>query len=293
MATEDDLYYIASDKPDWVPDTIELLDNEKPHPLPKELGVEIFRCQVGSGVHGVTVGGQDDRDEMGLFVERPKYLIGLEKVYFREKPETLEQYIYRTQPEGARSGYGDLDLTVYTLRKWTRLALGGNPTVLLPLFVPDSEVVLDSTVSKDLRAHTDWFLSRNVAARFLGYMQAQREQMLGLRGKKHTNRPELVEKHGYDTKFAYHMLRLGVQGVELLTTGRITLPMADVNRNYLIEVRKGTFSKKEVVAQSLILEENLLLLQDSKTLPEQPNYLAANNWLIDVYQSTWEQFGWV
>ena len=36
----------------------------------------------------------------------------------------------RTQPEGVRSGPGDLDLIVYSLRKWMRLALTGNPTVL-------------------------------------------------------------------------------------------------------------------------------------------------------------------
>jgi uncharacterized protein len=36
----------------------------------------------------------------------------------------------------------------------------------------------------------------------------------------HTNRPELVAVHGYDTKYAMHALRLGLQGIELLTTGR-------------------------------------------------------------------------
>ena len=35
----------------------------------------------------------------------------------------------------------------------------------------------------------------------------------------HTNRPELVAAHGYDTKYAMHALRLGLQGIELLTTG--------------------------------------------------------------------------
>ncbi len=39
-----------------------------------------------------------------------------------------------------RSGAGDLDVIVYSARKWARLALSGNPTVLLPLFVPDEEV---------------------------------------------------------------------------------------------------------------------------------------------------------
>jgi hypothetical protein len=41
-----------------------------------------------------------------------------------------------------RSGAGDLDVVVYSARKWCRLALEGNPTVLLALFVPDKEVVV-------------------------------------------------------------------------------------------------------------------------------------------------------
>ncbi|MGK4592378.1 hypothetical protein [Amycolatopsis sp. w19] len=31
---------------------------------------------------------------------------------------------------------------VYSLRKWMRLVLNGNPTVLLPLFVPESEIMV-------------------------------------------------------------------------------------------------------------------------------------------------------
>src|SRR2546430_5810567 len=92
----------------------------------------ILRVLVGSGVHGTAVEGQDDRDEMGICIEGPEYVIGL---------RSFEQYQFRTQPEGVRSGPGDLDLTIYSLRKWLRLALQGNPTVLLPLFVPDEHII--------------------------------------------------------------------------------------------------------------------------------------------------------
>jgi len=84
----------------------------------------VLRCQVGSEVHGIAVPGHGDRDEIGMCIEPPEYVIGL---------RSFEQYLYRTQPEGSRSGPGDLDVTVYSLRKWTRLALAGNPTVLIPL----------------------------------------------------------------------------------------------------------------------------------------------------------------
>src|SRR6185295_6437812 len=60
----------------------------------------ILRVQVGSGLHGTAIKGQDDRDEMGICVEPPEYVVGLSR---------FEQYIFRTQPEGHRSGPGDLD----------------------------------------------------------------------------------------------------------------------------------------------------------------------------------------
>jgi hypothetical protein len=69
-----------------------------------------------------------------------------------------------------RSGAGDLDVVVYSARKWARLALVGNPTVLLLLFVPDAEVVHRDERGAELVAHADRFVSRLAADRFLGYL---------------------------------------------------------------------------------------------------------------------------
>ena len=40
----------------------------------------LLRVQVGSGVHGTSVTGQDDRDEMGLCLEPARYVTGLARV---------------------------------------------------------------------------------------------------------------------------------------------------------------------------------------------------------------------
>ena len=100
----------------------------------------ILRAIVGSTVHGLHHGGQDDRDEIAVFVEPPEYLIGLRlarKLGVRN-PYRFEHWVERTQPEGVRSGPGDLDLVAYSLRKYVRLALNGHPTVLLPCSSPTS-----------------------------------------------------------------------------------------------------------------------------------------------------------
>ena len=64
----------------------------------------ILHGLVGSTVHGLSNPGTDDRDEMGVCIEPPEYVIGL---------RSLEHYVSRTQLEGVPSGPGDLDLTVW------------------------------------------------------------------------------------------------------------------------------------------------------------------------------------
>lgn len=240
----------------------------------------ILRCQVGSGVHGTAIEGHDDRDEMGICIEPPGYVIGLRR---------FEQYIYRTQPEHVRSGPGDLDLTVYSLRKWMRLALAGNPTVLLPLFVPESEIVTVTAEGQDLRDRAGLFVSRQAGHRFLGYLRAQRDRLTGHRNGKRTNRPELIEVYGFDTKFAGHMVRLGVQGVELLETGRITLPIPEPWRGWIRDLRQGRHTREEALAVAGEMEARLETLTASADLPEHPDYEDADRWLIAAYQERWAE----
>lgn len=245
------------------------------------LGGTVLRGQVGSGLHGVTTGA-DDRDEMGVCIEPPEYVIGVSR---------FEQFQWRTQPEGVRSGPGDLDLVIYSLRKWARLAAAGNPTILLLLFVPAAEIVEITDIGRDLQAHPERFLSRQVAARFGGYLVSQRDQMTGVRSKTHTNRPELIEQFGFDTKFAYHMIRLGLQGVELLTTGRITLPMPEADRRWLTELRNGEHTKDEALDRAEQLLAELNMLEKTADLPEKPDRPVIDRWLTQTYQQAWAERG--
>jgi uncharacterized protein len=238
----------------------------------------ILRVLVGSGVHGTAVDGQDDRDEMGICVEPPEYVVGLRR---------FEQYIFRTQPEGARSGPGDLDLTVYSLRKWVRLATQGNPTILLPLFVPAEDTYEITKLGEELRANAPLFLSRRAGERFLGYLGSQRDRMLGVRGGRHTNRPELVDLYGFDTKYAMHMVRLGVQGVELLETGRITLPVPEPWLTWLRELRQGRHTRDEALDATAELERRLIRLLGTSPLPPEPDLDAVDEWLVDAHARAW------
>jgi hypothetical protein len=255
----------------------------------------ILRVQVGSGVHGTAISGQDDRDELGLCLEPPQFVTGLARVpngIRGENPSVrFEQYERHTawdRPAGVanRSGAGDLDVVIYSARKWARLALAGNPTVLLVLFVPDDEVVFRNEAGAELTANAHRFVSRLAAARYLGYLQGQQAAMTGQAGA-HTNRPELVAVHGYDTKYAMHALRLGLQGIELLSTGRITLPVPEPDREYLRSIRRGERPLAEVLDAIAAAEARLERLRDSASVPDEPDRGWVDDWLHRCYLEFW------
>lgn len=157
----------------------------------------------------------------------------------------------------------------------------------LPLFVPEEEIVAITDAGRELRENADRVASRRATERFLGYMVSQRRAMTGESGA-HTNRPELVEQFGYDCKFAMHALRLGVQGIEYLTTGRITLPIPEPELTLLREVRKGEWDLPRVLAWSDELEAQLSELRETSPLPEEPDLAWVNDWLHRTYTAYWE-----
>lgn len=236
----------------------------------------ILRTTVGSVVHGLNNPGTDDRDELGVCIEPPEYLLGFQR---------FEHFVYRTQPEGHPSGPGDLDLTVYGLRKFCVLALKGSPTTLLPLFVTGEHLLVSTPFGDELRALAPAFVARSTGRAFLGYLGNQRR---GLTGERHATRTrELSTVHGYDTKYAMHALRIAVQGIELLSSGRITLPVPEPERSVLRAVRSGAMELDEVLdridAATVQLEE----LSADAGLPPRPDVARVDEYLVRTYRAAW------
>jgi hypothetical protein len=239
----------------------------------------VLQAVVGSKLHGLNLEDHDDTDLMGVAIESPKHVIGL---------ENFEHHITRSKPEGVRSEYGDTDSVIYSLRKWCRLALKGNPTALLLLFVPPDYLQIQTPVGERLQALAPAFMSRQIAAPFKGYFKAQKERMLGLRGQLRVTRPEYIAKYGYDTKYAMHMLRLGAQGIEALSLGKMILPIRGNDREILMRVRRGECSFDEVMNYAVDAETNLLDAEQRSTLPLEPDYGAINEFLIREYTEWWK-----
>lgn len=247
--------------------------NLEPTLTHQALSNTILRGVVGSTAHGTGLDGAEDRDEMGIFIEPREAVCGL---------TPTDHYIYRTQPEGVRSGPGDLDLTLYSLRKFARLAVQGNPSILLLLWLP--EFIERHPIADRLIAMRQAFVSREAGERFLGYLVSQRMRLTGERAKT-VSRPELVERFGYDTKFAMHALRLGMQGAELLTTRNMSVPVREPDRTTLLAVRRGEVTFAEALALINDAEARLRALVDACDWTVDRS--AVDAFLVDAHFEWW------
>lgn len=226
----------------------------------------ILRATVGSHLFGLNT-PESDIDEMGVCVE------------------TIEQIAGFHQFEQEESKHPDI--VIYGLKKYLHLALKGNPTILTLLFAPKDMCSVRTPLGAALQGLAPNIVSRSAGNAFLGYLIAQRRRLTGEQGGKDVNRPELVAKYGYDTKYAMHMLRLGYQGIELLMTGKIQLPMCNNHREILMSVRNGKQTIEYCYKESELLEELLKHQITHSDLPDQPDRDYIEKWLVKLYKDVW------
>jgi hypothetical protein len=127
-------------------------------------------------------------------------------------------------------------------------------------------------------------VSKEAGTRFLGYMNGQRARLAGERGQKGINRPELVEKYGYDTKYAYHLIRLGLQGLEFLKHGKIQVPIAEPLRDLLLAVRNGAYSLEQVLQWAQELEIDLTGAITLSSLPDHAPEGPIDQLLVELHE---------
>ena len=138
-------------------------------------------------------------------------------------------------------------------------------------------------------ARPEIFLAKGHVKPFLGFADDQMKRSLGQKGQKNVHRAELEHKHGYDTKYAMHVIRLYGEAKELMENGRITLPRP--HRHELIEIRKGKYSFSEIRELGAQLESEALATQASSPLPDEVDRDAINVLLADTHLRFWGTSG--
>ena len=228
----------------------------------------------GSELHGAKVHGTDDLDIYGVYVEPPEMVLGL---------ESLPHFVWSTAGNDRRNGPSDIDLTLYSLKKWAGLACKGNPTALHFLF---ADGVLRNDIWEGVGANKQLFLARGFVKQFLGFADDQLKRMTGRKGRgKKGQRPEIEQKYGYDVKAAMHTLRLLYECKELLSVGTITLPRPE--RDFLVRVRTGRYPVEKVLAMAKKLFVECEEIAAASPLPDRVDRIAVSQLIAHSYRKAW------
>ncbi|MFY9949503.1 MAG: nucleotidyltransferase domain-containing protein [Candidatus Sulfotelmatobacter sp.] len=228
----------------------------------------------GSELHGAKVHGTDDLDIYGVYIEPPEMVLGL---------ESIPHFVWSTAGNERRNGPNDVDVTLYSLKKWTELACKGNPTALHFLFATSA---VSNPNWAQVVSEKDVFLARSCARQFIGFADDQLKRMTGQKGRgEKGQRTELEEKYGYDVKAAMHALRLLYECKELVSDGCITLPRPE--RDLLIRVRTGKFSIDKVMTLAKQLFNECHDAAKRSRLPASVDRSAVSRLVTKCYLQSW------
>ena len=256
---------------------MKLLDHVVASGFPLSQSSIIHLFVGGSQLHGAKVEGYDDLDIYGCYVEPPERILGL---------DSLVHYVWSSASAYEKNTAADIDVTMYSLRRWGELMLKGNPAILHYLYA-NGEIPTDQNVWLYIRELREHLLSKKSAQQYIGFANAQRMRLTGERGMgRHGQRHDLVEKYGYDTKFAMHYIRLLYECKDLLFNKRLTLPLLE--KDLLIKIRLGGYREAEILALGAELEAECQDLLRATDLPEEPNKQLLSNAIAKAYREHWD-----
>lgn len=223
----------------------------------------ILKVRTGSHCHGTELPTSDD-DILGICIPDKHYFLGIKEFeQFEDKPN---------------------DTVIYGIEKYFKLATKGNLSALNILFVRQKDVVYMDPYGEVLRSIKHEFLSMKVIDCVFGFVKSQVHKM----GRSHGdcgNRKDLVDKYGYDTKFAYHAVMLTNIGIELLKSNTYQPYRPVHERTHLKEIRVGKVTVDEVMAE---IKQNLTTmstLEPIARLPKEVDKDKISAIMVDILET--------
>lgn len=204
--------------------------------------ITILKGVVGSTAYGLS-GPNSDIDSLGMFIYPVETYLGL---------KDYQESIVTKDP----------DTTMHEARKYCRLALKCNPTVTELMWLNDYTEFTE-TGRRLILMREDFLSEKYVREAYLGYAKSQLTRLQD-------------RDHKRATKHAMHMARLVNQGIELYTTGLLTVKVS--NPEFYIDFK--TRGPEHWLAWYNTAEK---IFRESKCiLPELPRTDRVEEWLYDT-----------
>ena len=184
--------------------------------------------------------------------------------------------------ESAAGGKGqEYDFTIYSIVKYFQLCMENNPNMIDSLFVPRRCILYSTQVGEMVRENRKLFLHKGAWHKFKGYAYSQLHKAENSIPEQGSTRRADYDKHGYSTKFAYHVVRLISEVEMILLEGDLDLTR---NREQLKAIRRGEWSKEQLREFFNSKEKHLEALYLSSSLRQKPDEGAIRQLLLDCLE---------
>jgi len=194
---------------------------------------------------------------------------------FGHQKQRFEQW----QEHHMKTNKVEYDFTVYSIVKYFQLVMDGNPNMIDTLFTADDCILHCTLIGQMIRDNRSLFLSQNIWPKFRGYARSQLSKLINK--KPEGKRRAIVEKYGYDVKYAYHLVRLMLECEQLLSLGTMDLRR---DRETYKSIRRGEWKLSEVFKWFEYTNNHLENLARKTDLPKTPNQAAIKQLLIECIE---------
>lgn len=314
---------------------------------------KILKIRSGSHLYGTNT-ENSDQDYLGIYLNTKEEILGLQTS--EELTENIE-----SKAENGRNTKDAVDCKYFELRKFCRLALKGNPTILEILFVNKENILEITKEGEELLSLRNEFLSKNIYNSFMGYAFSQKKKAfikseninhierfynwintfvsvknspisnmtfndfynaikdksvfenhikfyqnehndtmfqcgdlkfpinilikklkdsLKERLDKASWRKDGILQYGCDYKFMSHNVRLLLEGMEIIKTNNLILPLQ--YRELIKQIKLGKIENNKIIELMDKYEDEFHLLKENN-LPDNGNYKKINNFIIKTY----------
>lgn len=235
-----------------------------------------YLTMIGSRAYGTST-PQSDYDFYGfivpplnvLFPHLDGHIAGFGRTY-----TPFEQY---QMQHVQHPDYGEIDLTIYNIVKYFHLVMMGNPNMVDSLFTDEDEIMHCDSIGQLVKNNRHLFLSELCYHRYTGMAFSHANKLKS--GKTKEGRKDLENEFGYDTKDAYHTMRILLEVQEILLTGNLNLK---ANAEYLKAVRQGHFTLEYILSEfeKLVLDLENIVKRGDSVVPYAPNEKSIKHLLI-------------
>lgn len=242
----------------------------------------IYEAAMGSTAYGVST-DTSDVDIYGICVPPARivfpHTIG-EVEGFTSSRERFDQW----QQHHVRGYSGETyDFAIFNIVKWMDLTAAGNPNMIDSIFVPQECVVYATQAGWLIRENRRLFLHKGLWHKFRGYAHSQLHKIAIKTPQPGSKRAANVEAHGYDTKFAYHVVRLLLEIEQILETHDL-----DMRRDseLLKTIRRGEWSEPDIRAWVASKEKRTEELYHDSKIPHSPDRDAIKDVMLRAIRMT-------